>query len=502
MLDGRGDLIWMDETFGPYVMNLKVQEYKGELYITFWSGDIGPGFGLGTYYMLDSHYQVFKQLSASNTMENDFHEFTITAKDTALLTSYDVVSTDLSSLDIQGPGWIYDSLFREIDIDTGEILFEWRASEHFAINDTFYPIGSAGQSPEEPFDFFHINSVDVDSEGNYIISSRFMHSIACISFDTGEILWTLGGRNNDFEDLSGGSATDFAWQHHVSVQSDNKLSIFDNAKYKKWHQELLAGNDEISRGMLVQLDVDNMTITLVEEYLNPGSRGSPQQGSMQVLDSGNVLLGWGYHAGFTEYAPTGKVLCDTHVNPAMLFSFGLAHSYRTFRANTWIGRPNTQPDVYLDPKQGFASVSWMGATEVSGWVLQVAKAVPGEQLRFVDAAKAIKDGFETEIEVPSGEYEYLRIVAIDKAGTVLASSKVISAAKGTVGNSSSWMLAGFGMIFWVMCFVMGVSYKKRLRLWVKRYQREAGYSSWLQRWRQGRKSSMVKRQEEERLYTS
>ena len=52
MLDGHGDLIWMDESFGPYVMNMKVQEYRGEHYITFWSGNIDSGFGLGTYYMV------------------------------------------------------------------------------------------------------------------------------------------------------------------------------------------------------------------------------------------------------------------------------------------------------------------------------------------------------------------------------------------------------------------------------------------------------------------
>lgn len=52
MLDEHGDLIWMDESFGPYVMNLKVQEYQGEQYITFWSGNIDSGSGLGTYYMV------------------------------------------------------------------------------------------------------------------------------------------------------------------------------------------------------------------------------------------------------------------------------------------------------------------------------------------------------------------------------------------------------------------------------------------------------------------
>ena len=51
MIDRNGDLVWMDESFG-YVMNLKVQEYKGEQYLTFWSGKFGEGFGLGTYYMV------------------------------------------------------------------------------------------------------------------------------------------------------------------------------------------------------------------------------------------------------------------------------------------------------------------------------------------------------------------------------------------------------------------------------------------------------------------
>ncbi|KAG9841378.1 hypothetical protein KCU98_g3297, partial [Aureobasidium melanogenum] len=500
MLDGHGDLIWMDESFGSYVMNLKVQEYRGEQCITFWSGEIDFGFGLGTYYMLNSNYEVFKQFSASNTLENDFHEFTITANNTALLTSYDRISKDLTSLGVQGRGWIYDSLFREINIETGEIVFEWRASDHFAINDTFYPIGSAGQSPEVPFDFFHINSVDKDGSGNYIISSRFMHSIACISADTGQILWTLGGRNNNFTDLSGGRATDFAWQHHVSVQANSQLSIFDNANYRKWHEKLLEGS-EISRGMIVRLDMESMTVELVQEYMNPGSRGTPQQGSMQVLNSGNVLLGWGYHAEYTEYSPDGEVLCDTHINPSMLFPFGFVHAYRAFRASSWIGRPNTQPDVYLDQKDGFAFVSWNGATEVSQWILQTATATPGGELSFVDVVKANKDGFETQIEVPDGEYDYLRIVAVDKIGDVLASSRIITAHEGAVSNSISWKFGIVTIMLWAMCFVAGLSHQKKLRLLLHEGQQKVQFSSWLQQWREGRRSSTAKYEEEERLYT-
>lgn len=51
IVDGRGELVWMDESFG-YAMNLKVQTYKHKQYLTFWSGSFGEGFGKGTYYMV------------------------------------------------------------------------------------------------------------------------------------------------------------------------------------------------------------------------------------------------------------------------------------------------------------------------------------------------------------------------------------------------------------------------------------------------------------------
>ncbi|KAI5202138.1 hypothetical protein E4T39_04883 [Aureobasidium subglaciale] len=494
MLDGHGDLVWMDESFGPYVMNLKVQVYKGEQYLTFWSGDISLGFGLGTYYM------VFKQFSAASTLENDFHEYAITSDDTALLTSYDTVARDLSTLGVEGQGWIYDSLFREVDIETDEIIFEWRASDHFAINDTYHPIGTAGKSPEAPFDFFHINSVDKDINGDYIVSSRFMHSIVCISARTRKLRWTLGGRNNEFKDLSEGYATDFAWQHHVSVQDDNRLSIFDNAKYKKWHEELLESNGEISRGLLVQLNTDNMTVELVQEYMNPGARGSPQQGSMQVLDSGNVLLGWGYHAGFTEYSPDGAVLCDVHINPAMFSPFGFVHSYRAFRANTWTGRPNTQPDIYLDHEEGYAFASWNGATEVTGWKLQTANATSGDEVVFTDAVNTSKDGFETKIEMPDGDYGYVRIIAVDKAGNILASSKTMAANESNVPASRKWKFTVVALMFWIICFVAGFANQKRLRALIREGQQKAGSMFWSRRWKDIRRPSSVESEEEDQAF--
>jgi hypothetical protein len=143
----------------------------------------------------------------------DLHEFKITENDTALVTIYDTIPANLSSIGGPELGWLLDGVFQEIDIATGQLIFEWRASEHLPISSTFMEIDDHGQSEGDPFDYFHINSVDKDTWGNYLISARHTHTVSNIDSTTGALLWTLGGRVNEFTDLSDGAVTNFSWQH-------------------------------------------------------------------------------------------------------------------------------------------------------------------------------------------------------------------------------------------------------------------------------------------------
>jgi hypothetical protein len=53
ILDARGNLVWQSDQYGK-PMNLRVQEYKGEKYLTFWAGLRGSSFGYGNYYMVST----------------------------------------------------------------------------------------------------------------------------------------------------------------------------------------------------------------------------------------------------------------------------------------------------------------------------------------------------------------------------------------------------------------------------------------------------------------
>lgn len=321
-------------------------------------------------------------------------------------------------------------MFQEIDIATGGLLFEWRASDHYQPHETFASIGKAGRSKDAAFDYFHINSIDKDAKGNYYISSRYMHTITCIR-PSGEIQWILGGRRNDFVDLSNGAATSFSWQHHAVWHENDTLTVFDNGATDK---EKTAKH---SSGLSIRLDTTNMTATLIAAYVSPKKVLTSSQGSVQILpENGNIFVGWGHVAGYTEFTPDGKVLCDVQFGSSAFFDWGWVKSYRNFKAS-WVGRPIAPPDIAMGSTRDAVFVSWNGATEVAGWTLQSSASLDGEESPFEVVDHVPKIGFETSFVLSEQTNDYLRVAALDLRGEVLGYSEVLDRRTGRIVSDMS-----------------------------------------------------------------
>ncbi|PLN77298.1 ASST-domain-containing protein [Aspergillus taichungensis] len=419
--DNRGNLVWIDNQFGM-VMDLNVQHYKGQNYLTFFAGDDDGTRGIGSYYMLNSSYEVAHVVSAANGYSGDVHDFKITDQGTALMTIYEICPMDLSAVGGPEDGWVYDGLFQEIDIETGGLLFEWRARDHYAVEETYFERAEekgTGPTAGKAFDYFHINSIAKDAHGNYLVSSRYMHTVTCIS-PSGDILWILGGKRNMFKDLSeDGSATEFTWQHDARWLSDNVITLLDNGA----HEHLQTA--DYSRAYMIELDFENWTAKTLHVYESPGHFSSHSQGNVQVLPrTGNVFVGWGKPSAYTEFSADGEVLCDAHWGPSMFFWFGWIKSYRAQKA-MWVGRPSTPPDVVMDGRSQTVYVSWNGATDVIGWVMQRASRRDASDKDFELVGYTAKEGFETSIAVPDeAEGHYLRMVAVDQEGETLGVTRV------------------------------------------------------------------------------
>ncbi|CAL3970102.1 unnamed protein product [Diplocarpon coronariae] len=413
--DTNGSLVWMNATYGE-TFGHGVQRFREKDYLTFWRGnDKVHGHGEGMYFMLDEEYREVYRFTAGDGRLGDLHEFRITEQGTALITQYRYEKGEWGGPGLISQGYIWDSVFQELDIETGEVLFEWHAYDHIDIDTSDLPSGSEGRDQFSGYDFFHINSVEKDALGNYLISSRYYQCLLYISGTTSETLWQLGGKQNSFTDLSNGEATKFGWQHDARWTADySGITLFDNgARYN------LKPEVDASRGLHIALDLKAMTAEIKHLYINPRRIISASQGSMQVLPSSNVLIGYGYNAAWTEFTVHGEVLCDVHIGSQKYFDTGAVQTYKVSK-QAWVGRPTTKPVArFLD---GLLYVSWNGATEVRDWVVQGSNSTRMDKSWVMGEVKAHKTGFETEIRIDCRLWRFVRVRGVGVKGEVLGES--------------------------------------------------------------------------------
>jgi len=452
ILDDDGDLIWIHET-KEQAYGLAVQEYQGKQYLSYWEGeDKMQGHGQGVYVLLDSSYQEAFRITAFNNLEPDLHELSITKQGTALITIYESARKDINDVDKPGyfgaPQYIWDCLFQEIDLANHKLIFQWRASDHYAMSDTYRQVGKAG-GPTEPFDYFHINSVAKDELGNFLVSARYTSSITYVDGKTGQIIWILGGIRNFFQDLSDGAATNFSSQHdarfHASgafpqLMKDSKrptdgritklITLFDNGA-----DDLVTDRTLQSRGLLLEISYpdprtnkekaspDEYTARLVTSYVHPSHILSPSQGSLQVISTrtgtdSKVLLGYGSNAVFAEFSSDGRLLCDTRFASTKSWTRREVQSYRALKF-PWVGRPTNPPSAVLH--KGRIYVSWNGATEVKHWTVEHSRERADDEWTALTSVE--KKSFETAIDIDLNiAYRFLRVRALDSKSDSLGVS--------------------------------------------------------------------------------
>jgi hypothetical protein len=396
---GDGQAIWENPIADRVTTNFRVQSYRGSPVLTWWEGEIELGHGVGEYAIADAAYRTVRRVQAGGGLKGDLHEFVITPRDTALLTSYVVRNANLSSVGGPRNGSIQDAIFQEIDLASGRVLMEWHSLDHIPLGESYAPVEASN------WDFFHINSVDFDDDGGLLISSRSTHTVYKIARDSGQIVWRLGGKHSDFQM---GPGTGFAWQHDARRQPDGTLTVFDNGA--------TPAVEKLSRALIINLDEQAMTATLIDQYTHPQIL-SGSQGSVQLLPNGNVFVGWGESPYVSEFDQSGQIVFDARLGSQY-------ECYRAFRL-PWTGQPAEAPALVLGNRRGGVSayVSWNGATEVGSWQL-----LAGEHPdALAPVATVSTQGFETELRSPSaGPYYAAR--ALSGTGTPLGVSNTVSIA--------------------------------------------------------------------------
>lgn len=424
ILDNTGNPVWFRPLSSPNLMNtdFRMQTLYGKPVLTFWQGTLAtppaytnaPGGSSepgSCYYILDNTYAVIQTVAAKEGFTSDIHEFLLTPHNTALLLSTKTIPMDLTPYGGPKNGYIQDFAIQEIDLKTNKLIFFWDALEHIPLADSYEPISN---STSGIWDVYHLNSIGLtDSTDDIIVSSRSTWTIYRINKPTGNIVWQLGGKQSSFTIASG---AEFSWQHDARFLPNNFVSLFDD------NSDGSSTPEPPSHGLILQLDLTQMTAGLYRSYYHDPNISVASQGNVQSLSNGNKFIGWGQSQYYSEFLEAGNTVATTPLN--LLYAAQMPSPNYTYRAykNNWFGTPFYPPSIAVTTLNGGIIVyaSWNGSTETVQW--QVWAGKKPKKLHLVGTA--LKSGFETSITAASAG-PYFQVKALNANGQVIGQSRMV-----------------------------------------------------------------------------
>jgi len=323
IISNTGKVIW----FHPLMANemagdFRTQTYQGKPVLTWWQGppNLGAVSG-GTDYIYNDRYRQIAEVKAGNGYSADGQEFLITPWNTALIVANTITTANLTSIGGPANQTVVDSIVQEIDIITGKVLFQWDSADHVPYRDSEQPRPASAATP---WNWFYINAVHLDTDGNLLISARHTWAVYKVNRHTGNIIWVLGGKHSTFRlKAAPGQVLDrageiFAYQHDPEAIGHDQYTLFDD------ESDGGAGLLPYSRVVTVRLDLATKVATLVKSVKQPEGYLAVAEGYAQTTRNGDLFVSWGAVAFISEFSPSGQLLFNAQFP-------GLDTSYRAYR---------------------------------------------------------------------------------------------------------------------------------------------------------------------------
>lgn len=184
----------------------------------------------------------------------------------------------------------------------GTLLFEWNPFDHFAITD----LDSASRAGEN-VNWTHGNALDLDSDGNLVVSFRSLNELTKIDTRTGAVLWRMGGLKNEFAFLDT-PVPPFARQHGLRLTAPGHLLVLDNS-----------GDPAGSRAERYVYDGEVRAARLVASYGSSPAVTAQLGGTAQDLPGGRTLVSFGNGNRVEEYDTGGNVVWRIEGDPGYVF---------------------------------------------------------------------------------------------------------------------------------------------------------------------------------------
>jgi hypothetical protein len=275
--------------------------------------------GISAWITYDSLLQAVDTTYCQNGYIADMHDFIRTPEGNKVLIAYHMEQIAMNEWVPGGdPNALVEvAIVQELN-PQGDVIFEWNAIDHMSPLD----LQNVNLTASEIF-LNHANSIDIDTDGHFILSSRNINEVTKIHRETGDVIWRWGaGPANEFDFID---THPFSYQHSVRPVGDNRYLLFDNGNLGS----TFTGLPNYSRAIEFQLDTTNMTASVVWEYIHPELLFGPAMGSVQRLPNSNTLINWGTQINNTH----GAILTEVTSNNSVALEIVFAPSENIYSAS-------------------------------------------------------------------------------------------------------------------------------------------------------------------------
>ncbi|MCD4730569.1 MAG: aryl-sulfate sulfotransferase [Bacteroidales bacterium] len=253
----------------------------------------------------DDAYMHVDDWAVMNGYWTDWHEFLLLSEENheghAFVMAYDPQIVDMSHIVPGGHpnaivlGWV----IQELDINKN-VVFQWRSWDHYLLTDASDHVDLT----DSIIDPIHGNAIGLYSNDALLLSPRNLDEITKIDWNTGDIIWRLGGENNMFEFVN--DTLGFSVQHDCRRLENGNISLFDNGAYHSY---------QFSSTVEYELDEENFTATLIRRFRHEPDAFGSVMGNGQETEAGNIVTGWGSsgNPAITEFDLNGEILAEINI---------------------------------------------------------------------------------------------------------------------------------------------------------------------------------------------
>ena len=352
IIQNNGKIVWARD-MGQNGRDFKIN-YDG--YLTYYSYDRKQ------WMIMDSNYNLIDSVVCRNGYENETndHDVSMYPDGHVFLLAYDNQTIDMSAYGGLSNAIVQGLIVQELDAER-DVVFEWRSWDHFQYTDANIYTSLTNLY----VDYVHGNSVERDYDGNIIISCRNMDEVTKIDHSTGNIIWRMGGENNEFTFINDNIPEHFASQHDVHRISNGHLTVFNNGNHL---------NPLISSAKEYAVDEGAKVATLVWYYEHPDVNGVHMYGSatgnFQRLANGNAMIDWGLIASGLGLPNQTEV--DSNKNIVWEMTFDSA-GQKSYRVHKYKWNPCSRITGYTmksQPGPGKVKLEWGIATGAKSYHVQ------------------------------------------------------------------------------------------------------------------------------------